>query len=185
MQDRGRLQLMVQWGLVSLVALLIVFWWAAIRLRPDAAPVLILQGVGVLGAVGVLLLWIISLAAATLIMIVLHEAVHGIFFWLFSGRFPQFGFKGYYAYAAMPPGVYLQRDRYILTGIAPAVLLTLGGLAMLPVLPAWTLPTLLFFLAGNASGSVGDVLVVVWLLSKPPGVLIEDNGAVMVLYGRS
>jgi hypothetical protein len=146
---------------------------------------LTLQGVGLLGAAGILLLWVVSLAAATIVMIVLHEAVHGVFFWLFSGRFPQFGFKGYYAYAAMPPGVYLQRDRYILTGIAPAVLLTLGGLALLPVLPSWSLPTLIVFLTGNASGSVGDVLVIGWLLSKPSDVFIEDNGAVMTVYGRA
>jgi hypothetical protein len=183
MQDRELLHLMVRWGLVSLVAIFFLFWWAAVRLRPEAAPVLTLQGVGFLEAAGVLLLWVLSLAAATLLMIVLHEAVHGLFFWLFSGRFPQFGFKGYYAFAAMPSGVYLERDRYILTGLAPVILLTLGGLALLPVLPAWTLPTLLFFLAGNASGSVGDVLVIGWLLSKPPEVLIEDNGAVMTVYG--
>jgi hypothetical protein len=185
MQDRERLQQMVRWGLVSLFSLFILFWWAAARLRPDAALVLTFQGAGVLEAAGVVLLWVVSLGAATFIMIILHEAVHGFFFWLFSGHFPEFGFKGYYAYAAMPDGVYLQRDRYILAGIAPVILLTMAGLALLPILPAWSLPALLIFLAGNASGSVGDVLVVGWLRSKPSDVLIEDNGAVMVLYGRS
>jgi fatty acid desaturase len=183
MQDQERLRQMVVWGTVSLVVLLVLFWWLAARLRPDALWILGFQGAGFFATGGVLFLWLASLVVATLLMIVLHEAVHGVFFWLFSGKIPLFGFKGFYAYAALPPGVYLERDRYLLTGIAPLLVLTAAGLALVPFIPALTLPVLLFFLVGNASGSVGDVIVIGWLLSKPPEVLIEDNGAVMTVYG--
>ena len=59
--------------------------------------------------------------------VVLHEAVHGVFFLAFGGR-PRFGFKPWTRFGpvfyAAAPGSYLDRPRYLAAGLAPAVLLT-------------------------------------------------------------
>ena len=59
--------------------------------------------------------------------VILHEAVHGVFFLAFGGR-PRFGFKPWTRFGpvfyAAAPGSYLDRPRYLAAGLAPAVLLT-------------------------------------------------------------
>jgi hypothetical protein len=110
-----------------------------------------------------------------LLMLVLHELVHGLFFWFFTRERPRFGFKGAYAFATAP-GWYFPRRHYLSVGLAPLVVLSLLGLLILPVLPeGWLLPWLVAT-AGNASGAIGDLLIVGWLLTQPEPVLIQDQG---------
>ncbi len=115
------------------------------------------------------------------LMLVLHELVHGAFFWLFTRRRPHFGFKGAYAYAAAPDW-YIPRRQYMLVGISPLVVLSLLGLVFLPILPPAALLPWLVALAGNASGAVGDALIVGWLLFQPDNVLVKDHGDAVTAY---
>jgi hypothetical protein len=124
-----------------------------------------------------------SLLVALLMMIVLHEAVHGIAFWYFTRKKPTFGFKGLYAYAASPKGTYLPRQQYFIVALAPLILLTLVGVVLIPVLPLLALPTLVFFLIGNAAGAIGDIWVVGWLLREPREILLQDHGDAVICYG--
>ena len=59
--------------------------------------------------------------------VILHEAVHGVFFLAFGGR-PRFGFKPWTRFGpvfyAAAPGSYFDRPRYLAAGLSPAVLLT-------------------------------------------------------------
>ena len=71
-----------------------------------------------------------------LVMIVLHEGLHGLFFWLFTREKPKFAFKGFYAYAAMPDW-YLPKKEYLITALAPLVGITLLGVLGLALLPGW------------------------------------------------
>jgi hypothetical protein len=114
-------------------------------------------------------------------MLVLHELVHGAFFWLFTHQRPHFGFKGAYAYAAAPDW-YIPRRQYMLVGISPLVVLSLLGVLLLPVLPAGALLPWLVALAGNAAGAVGDALIVGWLLFQPDSVLVQDHGDAVTVY---
>jgi hypothetical protein len=172
------------WGLLGLGISLVLFWRLMIALRPESRGLFTLierlpeGGVSIQFPLGLL----VGLLASTVLMVVLHEAVHGIFFWLFTSRRPRFGFKIYYAYAATPPGVYLTRRMYFVVGAAPLVLLSIAGVLLLPVVPLWAVPTLYFFLVGNASGSIGDVMVLFWLLRMPAETLVEDLGDAMIAY---
>jgi hypothetical protein len=112
---------------------------------------------------------------------VLHELIHGLFFWLFTRTRPAFGFKGAYAYAAAP-GWYIPRSQYIIVGLAPLVLITLGGFALLVVVPAWLIPALLFVVVMNGAGAVGDIAVVGWLLVQPRATLVHDLGDAVAIY---
>jgi hypothetical protein len=116
--------------------------------------------------------WMIGI---TLVMMVAHEAIHGLFFWIFTGSRPQFGFRGLYAFAAAP-NWFLPRRSYLVVALAPVVLITLAGVAAVFLIAEPWLPALLFLVAMNFSGSVGDMMVAVWLLQKPTSDLVQDYG---------
>jgi hypothetical protein len=114
-------------------------------------------------------------------MIILHEAVHGLFFWIYTKEKPEFGFRGVYAYAGAPSW-YLTKTPYLIVGLAPLVLISVAGFIAAIFLPsAWIFPVLLFITL-NASGAVGDIYAFFWILSKPAGVLVQDFGDRMKVY---
>jgi len=117
----------------------------------------------------------LSLLLALVLMVVLHEGAHGVFFALFTRAMPQFGFKGAYAYAAAP-GWYIPRNQYLLVGLAPFVTISVIGLALMPALPIAWFPPLLLLLVFNAAGAIGDFLVVWKVASYPPDTLVLDLG---------
>ncbi len=161
-------------GLVLLFPTGWLLWLAVFWLRPDFR----MQGT-VSG--GEFFLLIAAMLVALVVMVVVHEAIHGIFFWLFTRERPVFGFKGWYAYAAAP-GWYIPRAAYFVAALAPLVLMTLGGLALLPLVPEWLLLVVLFIVWINAVGAVGDIAVVGWLLLQPASVLAQDLGDAVILY---
>lgn len=112
---------------------------------------------------------------AYLLMVLLHEGVHGIFFWLVTRKLPRFGVTLAYAYASAP-GILIPRNPYLVIGLAPLVLLTAIGIFILPFVPEATLPYLVFTLTMNAAGAVGDMYVVLVLLRVPAYAKIEDQG---------
>jgi len=114
-------------------------------------------------------------------MILLHEAVHGSFFWVFTRERPVFAIRWAYAYAAAP-GWFLPRNLYFVTALSPLVGISLLGLAVFALAPpAWFMPTLIVLVA-NASGAIGDIWVAVWLLRHPPSCLACDKGDAVTLY---
>jgi hypothetical protein len=145
------------------------FAWAIGALRPDAATISLSVDTGGL------LLGILALVVATAIILVLHEAAHGLCFWLFTRERPRYGFKGLYAYAAAPDW-HFPRLEYAIIGAAPLVLLSLGGLTLALVAPIGALPLLLYALTMNAAGAIGDILVLVWIAVSPRGSLFRDRG---------
>ncbi|HMQ29453.1 MAG TPA: DUF3267 domain-containing protein [Chloroflexaceae bacterium] len=118
---------------------------------------------------------IVALLVATAVVLVLHETAHALCFWLFTRKRPRFGFKGLYAYAAAP-GWHVPRLQYAITGAAPLVLLSLGGLLLVLVVPLGALPLLLYALTLNAAGAIGDILVLGWIAVSPRGALFRDRG---------
>jgi hypothetical protein len=114
-------------------------------------------------------------------VLLLHELVHGAFFWLITRSRPVFGLQAAYAYAAAP-NWYIPRNPYLVVGLAPLILLTLTGVALLPWLPAALLLPWIFALAVNASGSIGDVYIIGWLLTRPAGALVNDHGDCIHIY---
>lgn len=122
-----------------------------------------------------------TLLLAQAIMIVLHEGVHGFFFWLFTRQQPVYAFKGLYAYAALP-GWFIPRNPYLVTCLGPLVGITLLGLiSMVIVPPAWLL-IIIFILTLNAAGATGDMAIAGWLLTTPPNSYAQDRGDAFSLY---
>jgi hypothetical protein len=150
-----------------------LFIWIGTSLRPEL-------GVGEL-----ISLWsmdILTMIAAFVIMVFLHEGFHGFFFWLITKERPKFGFKLAYAYAAAPDW-YIPRNQFIIVGLAPLVLIAIIGIALMPFLPLAWIPTLIFLLIFNSAGAMGDVVTVVISLFYPKQFLVNDLGDSFTIYG--
>lgn len=125
---------------------------------------------------------LLSVLFSLILMVLLHEGIHGFFFWFFTREMPVFGYKGSYAFAAAPDW-YLPRNQYLIVGSAPFVLLTLVGLIIMSFSPLPAFPVLLTVLTLNAAGAFGDMYVVAKVISFPPGALVKDVGDGFTVYG--
>ncbi|MHB0987564.1 MAG: DUF3267 domain-containing protein [Bellilinea sp.] len=161
--------------------LLVLFGWlftaAAVYLRPDeAATFLLLKWEGVSG-----ILTIVIVLALMFFTIVVHEAIHGLGFILLAKAHPIFAFRGVYAYAAAPEW-FIPRDPYLMIGLAPFMVISLVGLALMAIVPAVWIAPLVLMCVVNASGAVGDLWVAVLLLRQPPEALSNDTGDEINIY---
>ena len=120
---------------------------------------------------------------ALIAVLILHELVHGLFYWLFSSHRPKFGFQGLFPYAAAPSGVYFPRNQFLVVGLSPLVLLTAIGLLLITILPIAFVPFLLFFVAFNAAGAAGDLIMVIQLMPFSSDTLMEDAVSGVIIYG--
>jgi hypothetical protein len=125
-----------------------------------------------------LIAWVIGLSV---LMLVLHEAIHGGFFWLTTHEKVRFAFKGAYAYAASPDW-YFPRSNYLLTCLAPFVLISLGGLLALLAAPQTWLWYIFYFVITNAAGATGDLYIALVQLGYPPDTYYQDQGDVFTIY---
>lgn len=116
-----------------------------------------------------------GLLLVTVLMIIVHEGLHGLVFWLTTRERPKFAFKGYYA-SACAEGWYLPRKPYIIATLLPLVAITLVGLLLLPVLTPQLRYLMILMIVFNSSGCAGDVVVVLRLLRLPKETLSYDQG---------
>ena len=171
--DLKNLKQIIILNLIGLILLIFSIWffsWIANQIRSDSTISFSFEISSIpsaLVALGKLLFTIILVLAV-------HEGIHALFFWIFSGQKPLVGFMGAYAYAAMP-GWYFPRNQYLVIGIAPLILITLIGVLFLAVLPVSSLNLVLVALVINTSGAVGDLFVVIWLLTRPKETLALDQ----------
>lgn len=169
------------WGVVLMLAAWVGFLELARVLQPAAFP----KGVTFqIGSVMDSLLFIGELLGLFILMIVLHEGLHGLCFWAFTGERPKFAFKVYYASAAAP-GWYFPRGQYLVTALAPLVGITLICLAVLAWLPAALAVPAFLLLVFNTSGAVGDIWVALRLLVRPASTYIKDDGDRIEFYDHA
>jgi hypothetical protein len=176
---RKRPGLMLLLNLVGLGLLLVfgwLFFWLAKNLRSQAGPSLTFS-IHLPSGLGTVLTILVAFAAVLL----LHELVHGAFFWLVTRSRPYFGLQAAYAYAAAPDW-FIPRNPYLAVGLAPLILISLAGIALLPWLPASLVLPWVFALAVNASGSVGDVYIIARLLACPSTAVVNDHGDCIHFY---
>lgn len=160
-------------GILSIILLFLLKWF-----RPQ--DVVEIFTFTIEGTSNFLIAILIVLGLATAMMVI-HEAFHGIFFWYYTGARPVFGFRGAYAFAAAPDW-YMPRTPYLITTLAPLVGITLIGLLLMVIVPAKWVASLIFIVALNAAGAVGDMWVAWWLIHCPPDAFGNDCGDVTSLY---
>jgi hypothetical protein len=127
---------------------------------------------------------VISLIAVFAAMIVLHELIHGIFFWVFSRQLPKFGLRGWYAFASAP-GWFFPRRQYLVISLAPIICISMLGMILLAILPAEAMVLILFAVIINAASSIGDLWITLKLAFERRSVAVEDVGDGMYFYALS
>jgi len=142
-----------------------------------ARPELKLPGLG--GAFTINMETVLDLLRLLLVLVffvLIHELIHGFFFWLFTHSIPRFGLGPSYAYAAAPEW-YIPTRQYLVVGLAPLVLIALGCLWVIGLGPRdWVLPAI-FVAAFNTGGAVGDIWIIGrLLLGSTKNTLVNDNG---------
>ena len=160
--------------LILVVSLLLAFVAAT---RPNVGGDFALQG-------SVTLLALAMVVALVVLTVVVHELVHGAGFWLVTRERPEYRFRGYYVSAGAPEW-YIPVGQYLWIGLAPLVVVTLGGLGLLRVVPPEAIPAVLWVVAFNAAGAVGDIATVAWLSVQPRESLIRDAGDTIARYRRT
>jgi hypothetical protein len=127
---------------------------------------------------------ILQLLVSFLLVLVLHELIHGFFFTVFTGERAKLGFRGFYAYAAAPDW-YIPRQPYTIIGLAPLILISLTGLLVVRLLPLEAISLLLFALTVNAAGSIGDLYITLRLAFAPRTRLVQDTGDAFTFFGET
>lgn len=158
--------LMAGWLLLSLV----------IWMRPDFKEAL--QSTLRVDLPALLLILLIML-----VTIVIHELVHGLLFWLFARRRPEFGVGQGYAFAAMPDW-YFPRQQYLIIGLGPLVGLTLLGLAILAFAPLTWLGLVFVGVVINAGGAIGDLYICGRIAREAEDAWVKDTGDGFQVYRR-
>ncbi len=110
------------------------------------------------------------LAAAVVVIIFLHEGVHGAVA-LLSGHRPIFGMRPPYFYTTFTEKV--PRGRFIIIALAPLVVLNIIFVALFATgfLKVFTY----FCLLVNTIGAVGDLWIILRLSGHDRGTLIQDT----------
>jgi hypothetical protein len=163
---------------IAVLIMFLVWGYIFIRIGTILRPSVWIEGLNLLDEVD-----LISLLMIFVVMVLLHEGIHGLFFWVFTKERPHFGFKLLYAYAAAPDW-YIPRTKYLWIGLSPLVLISILGVAIIPWFPVHWLPGLILFLTINAAGSMGDVYIILVTLSHPKDILIQDLGDSFTIYGK-
>jgi hypothetical protein len=163
--------------LVGMVWFIIAGWvlWKIVSFfRPDFVPQTQFEmSLTLLG--GILLVILITL--------ILHELIHGLFFWLFTRERPEFGLGPGYAYAAAPDW-YFPKGKYLIIGLSPLMVLTVLGLAVISFVPAAWIGILFLAIVFNAGGAVGDLYICIRIGVERPDVWIKDKGDGFEVYRR-
>jgi hypothetical protein len=123
--------------------------------------------------------WGILLAAA--VMIVLHENVHALVIWRFTGSWPTYGMSPLGVYVRAD-GWYFTRGAMIAISAAPLVALTVIGVLVMAIISPALASLTVWFILLNAAGSVNDAAVAAWVFFQPDTALIHNNGRAMAIY---
>jgi hypothetical protein len=161
-------------------ALFIVAGWAFFFMATHISPAFSRGGSVMLNG------WIMATSFAVIVGAfvltgIVHELIHGFFFWIFTRKRPIYGFKGIFAYAAAPD-FYIPRNQFLLIGIAPFIVIPLIGSALMLFVPLAAVLTLILILTFNAAGAIGDLYIIGLLLTRPAPTLIRDFGEGMTFY---
>lgn len=111
-------------------------------------------------------------------MMTIHELIHGLFFYLFTGEKPVFGFKNLSAYAGVP-NRYIKKNYYLIACLSPLIILTIAGLVIFFIAENTFAAVMFIIISAHAAGCIGDIWVSIKLINKPAETFVNDDGMVI------
>jgi hypothetical protein len=163
--------------ILFLAAVLLVQIYTA-RMRPGQAGISLSFEVDNLAQAG---LFILFLLLDLVLLVILHEGVHGLCFWLITGKRPVFSLGPGYA-AAAAPGCYIRRGPYLVTALSPLIVLTAAGLMLIPFVSSGLLFHVILITVMNIAGAVGDLWVAGGIITRHGPLLVQDHGDRVEVY---
>lgn len=120
--------------------------------------------------------WTLAILAGVVVMIVLHELVHGMTMRRFGAK-PRYGVLwGGLMFYATAAGFAFRRNDYLKVALAPLGLLSLLVMALLAAPVSTNLATLLIICgAFNAAGAIGDLWITRVVLRYPAYAYVIDE----------
>ena len=125
--------------------------------------------------------YLLGILLMSVVMIVVHEGLHGLVFWITTREAPQFAFRWYYA-STSAGNWYLPRRPFMIATLLPLVLITVVGVVLIPFVGPWLRFLLILLVVFNASGASGDLLVALRMRKLSRDVLAHDSGAEVTFY---
>ncbi len=119
--------------------------------------------------------YLILIFVILVVITVIHELIHGLFFYLITKEKPDFGYKVLYAYVGAPDW-FIKKKYFYLIGLSPFVLITLAGVVSLFLVGSYYLSVVLIPLAAHSAACIGDIWFNSMLLNKPEETYVNDNG---------
>lgn len=156
---RFSLQLLVLGGIFFIVLNLLAYIWRTGQ-----------HGASING--GVILLWLVINVVSYIIILPLHELIHGITITVLGGK-PHYGAKLPFALYCGAKEQIFPRNYYLAIAYAPLVVISLAGIILTLLAPTFS-PYVLFATVGNVSGAAGDIWAARRLRALPPSTLVED-----------
>ena len=142
-------------------------------LRPDFQPRPLHFEVPTLERSESILLVVFVLA----IVFAIHEFIHAVFLWFFTGHRPII-VAGGGGLAARLPSWYIPRDIFLVINLAPFCIISLVGLLLLLVVPQRYISLTVFLTAINMAGSIADITSSAYLFLHPPSIYLETEGTI-------
>jgi len=122
-----------------------------------------------------------ALAVLLVLLITIHELIHGFFFWVFTHSKPVFALRLFYAYAGAPDW-YFPKRQFAVVAVAPLVIIGAVGLLLILLAPINLVMFIIIFVSMNTGGSLGDLFVLNRLFKLSPTGLTNDTGDVVTFY---
>jgi hypothetical protein len=117
---------------------------------------------------GVLLL-IVSMG----LMTILYSGFRWLMFLIVTRQHPTLSVRGFSAYTTAPAW-YIPRRTYLLISLTPVVLITLFGVAAIPIVPLNFVPGVMLVVSLNFAAAINDIVTAYWLLRRPKDILIQS-----------
>lgn len=166
-------------SVLSLVALPPAFIFFAAVTAPLGGPFDLRSG-GFSFQVDLVGLLLVSLTALV-VLPVIHELVHGLVAAWCGGR-PVYGIGPGVAFCHFRE--FVGKQGYAAILIAPLLVISVVGVALMPITPEILRGPLLALLITNAAGAVGDIAALTQLTGLPSDALIADTSHGFEVYAR-
>jgi hypothetical protein len=124
---------------------------------------------------------IVILVGLYVILMTIHELIHGLFFWMFTHSRPVFGVRLFYAYTGAPSW-YIPHRQYGFIALGPLVIIGVVGMLLMLLVPESWLITIIILVALNTGGALGDILVFARLFRMSQTCMVNDTGDVVTFY---
>ena len=115
------------------------------------------------------------------IVIFLHELIHASVVFLTHRQKPRIGIRGLIVYAAAPESV-LTKTQFIITALAPFLLISIIGCMLIFFIPQSFLSWIFIPTVVNAAAAAGDFMAVLWALKQPENAKFIDEADITYAY---